>query len=72
MRETADQLDPGRGMGDADLKAQLITLTAEVTELRRQVQNQAQMIAQLQAERERSCCPWWAQPWHRDHASRLT
>jgi hypothetical protein len=72
MREAADQLDMARVGGGSDLNAQLITLTAEVAELRRQLQDQAQVIAQLQAERDVHCCPWWAQPWHRDHASRAT
>lgn len=72
MRETVDQLDTARGVGGSDLNAQLITLMAEVAELRRRLQDQAQVIAQLQAAREVHCCPWWAQPWHRDHASRAT
>ena len=72
MRETADQLETARGGGGSDLHAQLIRLTAEVTELRRQLHHQAQVIALLQAERELHCCPWWAQPWHRDHANRAT
>jgi hypothetical protein len=30
------------------------------------------VIARLQTARELHCCPWWAQPWHREHASRAT
>jgi hypothetical protein len=72
MRETADQLDTAGVVGGTDLNAQLITLTAEVAELRRRLHDQSQLIAQLQAARGVHCCPWWAQPWHRDHASRAT
>lgn len=72
MREMADQLDTVHVVGGPDLNAQLITLTADVAALRRQLQEQAQVIAQLQAKREIHCCPWWARPWHRHHARRAT
>jgi hypothetical protein len=72
MMKTTDQLDPSCANVGADAQAQIRALAAEVADLRRQLQGQAQVLAELQAECEGTCCPWHAQPWHRDHASRAT